>query len=89
MHSASLHFLSFTNLLGCVLGMSCLNGINLVASLEHASVVSILINYLLFISVSYSSFYAFRGLTYGMSGPVANQPNATQAAYKWLDSWEI
>jgi len=35
------------------------------------------------------SFYAFRGLTYGMSGPMGNDPNATQAAYKWLESWEI
>eukprot|EP00795_Rhopilema_esculentum_P003468 gene3468-1848_t len=47
----------------------------------------------LFPSVSFKRhvccFYAFRGLTYGMSGPLANQPNATQAAYKWLDSWEI
>ena len=33
------------------------------------------------------SFYAFRGLTYGMSGPLAGQPNATAAVYKWLDSW--
>ena len=37
----------------------------------------------------FSSFYAFRGLTYGMSGPMGNDPNATQAAYKWLESWEI
>lgn len=35
------------------------------------------------------SFYSFRDLTYGMSGQMANNVNATQAAYKWLDSWEI
>lgn len=35
------------------------------------------------------SFYAFRDLTYGMSGPLGNDVNATQAAYKWLESWEI
>eukprot|EP00794_Sanderia_malayensis_P020305 gene20305-22297_t len=35
------------------------------------------------------SFYAFRGLSYGMSGPLAKDQNATQAAYKWMESWEI
>ena len=41
------------------------------------------------ICLIYFSFYAFRGLTYGMSGPMGNDPNTTQAAYKWLESWEI
>lgn len=35
------------------------------------------------------SFWLFNGLSYGMSGPLSHQPNCTQAAYKWLDSWEI
>ncbi|XP_046848331.1 protein O-mannosyl-transferase 2-like isoform X2 [Xenia sp. Carnegie-2017] len=35
------------------------------------------------------SFYMFHGLSYGMSGPMAHQDNCTQAAYKWMDSWEI
>ena len=39
--------------------------------------------------ISVGSFYAFRGLVYGMSGPLTDQPNASAAAYKWLDTWEI
>lgn len=35
------------------------------------------------------SFYLFRDLTYGMSGPTADQANVTMAAYKWLETWEL
>ena len=35
------------------------------------------------------SFWTFRGLTYGMSGPMAHLPEATAAVYKWMDSWEV
>ena len=45
------------------------------------------IGFLLFLSVA--SFYAFRGLTYGMSGPNSKEANSTQAAYRWLDAWDI
>jgi len=31
----------------------------------------------------------FRDLTYGMSGPMGNQPNPTMAAYRWLDTWDV
>lgn len=31
----------------------------------------------------------FRGLSYGMSGPMAHSPNSTAPVYKWLDSWEV
>ena len=44
---------------------------------------------LFFLNNCYFSFYAFRGLSYGMSGPLGNQPNRTQAAYRWLDTWDI
>ncbi|XP_048585823.1 protein O-mannosyl-transferase 2 isoform X2 [Nematostella vectensis] len=43
----------------------------------------------LIISMCVISFYLFRGLTYGMSGPMAHSPNATAAVYKWMDSWEV
>lgn len=45
------------------------------------------ISFIVFVAIA--SFYAFRGLTYGMSGPLGNQPNRTQAAYRWLDTWDI
>ena len=35
------------------------------------------------------SFWAFRGLSYGMSGPMAHLPDSTAAVYKWMDSWEV
>ncbi|XP_028396136.1 protein O-mannosyl-transferase 2-like isoform X2 [Dendronephthya gigantea] len=41
------------------------------------------------LSVCIVSFWLFHGLTYGMSGPMSHQENCTQAAYKWMDSWEI
>ncbi|XP_057315951.1 protein O-mannosyl-transferase 2-like isoform X2 [Hydractinia symbiolongicarpus] len=41
------------------------------------------------VAASVTSFYAFRGLSYGMSGPMGNQINPTQAAYRWLDTWDI
>ncbi|XP_047131962.1 protein O-mannosyl-transferase 2 isoform X2 [Hydra vulgaris] len=43
----------------------------------------------LIVGVAMFSFYIFRGLSYGMSGPLGNQPNRTQAAYRWLDTWDI
>ncbi|XP_065660572.1 protein O-mannosyl-transferase 2 isoform X3 [Hydra vulgaris] len=43
----------------------------------------------LIVGVAIFSFYIFRGLSYGMSGPLGNQPNRTQAAYRWLDTWDI
>ncbi|KAK3717915.1 hypothetical protein QZH41_008311 [Actinostola sp. cb2023] len=42
-----------------------------------------------FVAMSVLSFYLFRGLSYGMSGPMAHSPNNTAPVYKWLDSWEI
>lgn len=35
------------------------------------------------------SFWLFRGLSYGMSGPMAHLPDSTAAVYKWMDSWEV
>lgn len=35
------------------------------------------------------SFWAFRGLSYGMSGPMAHLPDSTAPVYKWMDSWEV
>ncbi|XP_973439.1 protein O-mannosyl-transferase 2 [Tribolium castaneum] len=35
------------------------------------------------------SFYLFAPLTYGMSGPNANEPNSTMYGLKWLDTWEF
>ncbi|XP_063908323.1 protein O-mannosyl-transferase 2 isoform X2 [Zophobas morio] len=35
------------------------------------------------------SFYLFSPLTYGMSGPNANEPNSTMYGLKWLDTWEF
>ena len=41
------------------------------------------------LAASVGSFFAFRALTYGAAGPHADQPDATAALYKWLDTWEI
>ncbi|KXJ13379.1 protein O-mannosyl-transferase 2 isoform X2 [Exaiptasia diaphana] len=41
------------------------------------------------VGMSIVSFYLFRGLSYGMSGPMAHSPNNTAPVYKWLDSWEV
>ncbi|XP_066923151.1 protein O-mannosyl-transferase 2-like isoform X1 [Clytia hemisphaerica] len=41
------------------------------------------------LAIAISSFCMFRGLSYGMSGPMGNQPNQTMAAYRWLDTWDI
>lgn len=38
---------------------------------------------------SIHSFWLFRGLSYGMSGPMAHLPDKTAAVYKWMDSWEV
>lgn len=35
------------------------------------------------------SFYLFAPLSYGMSGPPANEINSTMYKMKWLDSWEF
>lgn len=35
------------------------------------------------------SFYLFAPLSYGMSGPNANEPNSTMYGLKWLDTWEF
>lgn len=35
------------------------------------------------------SFYLFSPLTYGMSGPSANDPNSTMFGLKWMESWEF
>lgn len=43
----------------------------------------------LVVATSILSFYMFRDLTYGMSGPMGNQPNQTMAAYRWLDTWDV
>lgn len=39
-------------------------------------------------SVAYS-FYLFQPLSYGMEGPVSNNPNSTMFGLKWLESWEF
>ena len=35
------------------------------------------------------SFYLFSPLSYGMNGPLANEPNSTMHGLKWLDTWEF
>lgn len=35
------------------------------------------------------SFVLFSPLTYGMSGPSANEKNSTLYGLRWLDSWEF
>lgn len=41
------------------------------------------------VAIAALSFYAFRGLSYGMSGPMSDKPGATAAVYKWMDQWEV
>ncbi|XP_041968999.1 protein O-mannosyl-transferase 2 [Aricia agestis] len=41
------------------------------------------------ISTSVYSFYLFSPLAYGMSGPLASEPNSTMTGLKWLDTWEF
>lgn len=41
------------------------------------------------ISTTVYSFYLFSPLAYGMSGPLASEPNSTMAGLKWLESWEF
>jgi dolichyl-phosphate-mannose--protein O-mannosyl transferase len=43
----------------------------------------------LVLSTMVYSFYLFAPLTYGMSGPNANEPNSTMYGLKWLDTWEF
>ncbi|CAH0728120.1 unnamed protein product, partial [Brenthis ino] len=35
------------------------------------------------------SFCLFSPLAYGMSGPLAHEPNSTMAGLRWLDTWEF
>ncbi|XP_056624761.1 protein O-mannosyl-transferase 2 [Triplophysa dalaica] len=35
------------------------------------------------------SFYLFHPLSYGMSGPLSDDPASSMAGLKWLDSWEF
>ncbi|XP_012156645.1 protein O-mannosyl-transferase 2 [Ceratitis capitata] len=41
------------------------------------------------ISVLTYSFVLFSPLAYGMSGPLANEPNSAMHSLKWLSSWEF
>ncbi|XP_045776748.1 protein O-mannosyl-transferase 2 [Maniola jurtina] len=43
----------------------------------------------LVISTTVYSFYLFSPLTYGMSGPMSNEPNSTVSGLRWLDTWEF
>ncbi|XP_028176824.1 protein O-mannosyl-transferase 2 isoform X2 [Ostrinia furnacalis] len=43
----------------------------------------------LVISTTVYSFYLFSPLAYGMTGPLASEPNSTMTGLKWLDSWEF
>ncbi|XP_062502290.1 protein O-mannosyl-transferase 2-like [Corticium candelabrum] len=40
-------------------------------------------------TVILTSFYLFRGLSYGMEGPLSDNENSTMYGLKWLDSWEF
>ncbi|XP_047467872.1 protein O-mannosyl-transferase 2 [Mugil cephalus] len=42
----------------------------------------------LLFSVLYG-FYLFHPLSYGMTGPLADDPNSTMAGLRWLDTWEF
>ncbi|XP_023159697.2 protein O-mannosyl-transferase 2 [Drosophila hydei] len=50
--------------------------------LQHALLGSLL-------SVVVYSFVLFSPLAYGMSGPLANEPNSTMHKLKWLSTWEF
>ncbi|XP_017067631.1 protein O-mannosyl-transferase 2 [Drosophila eugracilis] len=41
------------------------------------------------LSILVFSFAAFSPLAYGMSGPLANEPNSTMHNLKWLSTWEF
>lgn len=41
------------------------------------------------LSVLVYSFMLFSPLAYGMSGPLANEPNSTMHDLKWLSTWEF
>jgi len=43
----------------------------------------------LVLSILVYSFAAFSPLAYGMSGPLANEPNSTMYNLKWLSTWEF
>ncbi|XP_013147697.1 PREDICTED: dolichyl-phosphate-mannose--protein mannosyltransferase 4 [Papilio polytes] len=43
----------------------------------------------LVLSSTVYSFYLFSPLAYGMTGPLAHEPNSTMTGLKWLDSWEF
>ncbi|XP_045537756.1 protein O-mannosyl-transferase 2 [Papilio machaon] len=43
----------------------------------------------LVISSTVYSFYLFSPLAYGMTGPLAHEPNSTMTGLKWLESWEF
>ncbi|XP_023953257.2 protein O-mannosyl-transferase 2 [Bicyclus anynana] len=43
----------------------------------------------LVVSTTVYSFHLFAPLAYGMSGPLANEPNSTVAGLRWLDTWEF
>lgn len=43
----------------------------------------------LIISTTVYSFYLFSPLAYGMSGPLAHEPNSTMAGLKWMETWEF
>ncbi|CAG9126824.1 unnamed protein product [Plutella xylostella] len=43
----------------------------------------------LVVCVTVHSFYMFAPLTYGMNGPMANEPNSTMYGLKWLESWDF
>ncbi|XP_020806209.1 protein O-mannosyl-transferase 2 [Drosophila serrata] len=41
------------------------------------------------LSILVYSFVRFSPLAYGMSGPLANEPNSTMHSLKWLSTWEF
>lgn len=41
------------------------------------------------LSVLVYSFAVFSPLAYGMTGPMANEPNSTMYKLKWLPTWEF
>ncbi|XP_073950740.1 protein O-mannosyl-transferase 2 [Choristoneura fumiferana] len=43
----------------------------------------------LILSTTVYSFYLFAPLAYGMSGPLAHEPNSTMTGLRWLESWEF
>ncbi|XP_029139304.1 protein O-mannosyl-transferase 2 [Protobothrops mucrosquamatus] len=41
------------------------------------------------VMLSMYSFYLFHPLSYGMTGPLASDPNSSMAGLKWLETWEF